>query len=298
MRRFNPIQVVAGALGAVVAALIASVFGVQGTIIGTAIGSIAATTATAFLWEWIERGHKKVHEVVVNNGSQVPLLRRGATAASGDVTSVAASSTLGASVDAGADASASTAPPSPAPGTARAAGGDTGTGRDAAAQASVRSLRGRNRRDEVGELRFVASSRAAPRGARGAANVPNAGKSVRRRHRTLPVAVSVVAAFVLALGVVTVVELVVGRPLAALLGASHTSSGTSAGNLITSSPPASPPATSPPPTAPSATTTTTTSSSTTTTTTTTTTTPSSPTTTTTSVATSTKTATRSTGAAG
>ena len=48
-----------------IAAVIASSFGVKGTIVGVAIGSAAATMATALVAQSIERGHEAVKQVVV-----------------------------------------------------------------------------------------------------------------------------------------------------------------------------------------------------------------------------------------
>ncbi|MDA8315287.1 MAG: hypothetical protein M0010_08955, partial [Actinomycetota bacterium] len=79
MKRLNPIQIAASASGAVLSALIASVFGVSGTVIGVAVGSIVATTVTAIVWESIERTHSKVRDVVVKKGHRLPLVHRWGT---------------------------------------------------------------------------------------------------------------------------------------------------------------------------------------------------------------------------
>lgn len=62
--KLSPIQVAASALAAVCAAVIASYFGVRGTVIGTALGSIVATVATALFAHSIERTNKAVRRVV------------------------------------------------------------------------------------------------------------------------------------------------------------------------------------------------------------------------------------------
>jgi hypothetical protein len=82
--KFSVRQMLASAGGAVLAAVIASLFGVKGTIIGVAIGSLAATFGTAMVSQSIERGHAAVKQVVVKVPERANLLRRlGGTAASG-----------------------------------------------------------------------------------------------------------------------------------------------------------------------------------------------------------------------
>ena len=81
--KFSVRQILASAAGAVIAALIASSFGVKGTIVGVAIGSVAATTGTALVAQSIDRGHKAVRQVVQDPKSP-PLLRRlGSTGTAG-----------------------------------------------------------------------------------------------------------------------------------------------------------------------------------------------------------------------
>ncbi len=69
-------QIIGSAIGAVLAALIASSFGVKGTIIGVAIGSAAATIGSALVMQSIERGQHAVKQVAVRvqDGSTAPLL--------------------------------------------------------------------------------------------------------------------------------------------------------------------------------------------------------------------------------
>ena len=82
--KFSIRQILASTAGAVCAAVIASVFGVKGTIVGVAIGSAAATMATAFVAQSIERGHEAVKQVAVRAPESSSLLRRlGGTRASG-----------------------------------------------------------------------------------------------------------------------------------------------------------------------------------------------------------------------
>jgi hypothetical protein len=87
---FSYRQILASAAGAVIAALIASTFGVAGTIVGVAIGSMAATMGTALVAQSIERGQKVVKQAVVRvpEGPTSTLLRRmGGTGVAGGATS-------------------------------------------------------------------------------------------------------------------------------------------------------------------------------------------------------------------
>jgi hypothetical protein len=85
--KFSFRQIFASAGGAVLAAVIASFFGVKGTIVGVAIGSAAATFGTAFVAQSIDRGHKAVQQVVVRVPDTSHLLRRlGGTGAAGVTT--------------------------------------------------------------------------------------------------------------------------------------------------------------------------------------------------------------------
>jgi hypothetical protein len=82
--KFSFRQILASAAGAVIAAVIASIFGVKGTIVGVAIGSAAATFGTAVVAQSIERGHQAVKQVVVRVPETSALLRRlGGTEAAG-----------------------------------------------------------------------------------------------------------------------------------------------------------------------------------------------------------------------
>ena len=74
--KFSIRQILASTAGAVIAAVIASIFGVKGTIVGVAIGSAAATMATAFVAQSIERGHQAVKQVVVRAPETSTLLRK------------------------------------------------------------------------------------------------------------------------------------------------------------------------------------------------------------------------------
>jgi hypothetical protein len=79
-------QVLASVAGAVVAATIASFFGVSGTIVGVAIGSAAATIGTAVVAQSIDRTHTAVRQAVVRAPDTSLLRRLGGTNVAGTVT--------------------------------------------------------------------------------------------------------------------------------------------------------------------------------------------------------------------
>ncbi len=322
LKRLNPIQVAASAAGAVLSAVIASFFGVEGTIIGTAIGSIVATSASALVWESIERGHEAVRQVVVKD--HTPFLRSGTTGSAGEVTSAGAeASAVDVRVDAGMDAQVAAGQPA-APGrpgspdeppgpasrpveTAAAGGAATGTGAGAGAAtgaagagAVARAGAGagaaagsvsaslRHSGAITGQRRLLASSRggrplpvhrtAASPERRSGATIPErrSAAATRSLRRITLVVLSIVGVFALALGVITAVEVIAGRPISSLLGRSGTRGGTTAVNAFTGTkpapsrtpaPPATTPTTAPPVTTPSTSTTSTSSTTTTTTTT-------------------------------
>ena len=91
-------QILASATGAVAAAVIASFFGVAGTVIGVAIGSIVATTLTTLVAQSIERGHQVVRQAAVKN-PDAPILRRfGETGTAGTASGPAAETMTGGAV--------------------------------------------------------------------------------------------------------------------------------------------------------------------------------------------------------
>jgi hypothetical protein len=82
--KFSYRQILASAGGAVLSAVVASIFGVKGTIVGVAIGSVAATVGTALLFQSIERTRTAVKQVVVRAPDGTGLLNRlGGTNAAG-----------------------------------------------------------------------------------------------------------------------------------------------------------------------------------------------------------------------
>ena len=112
--KFSIRQILASTAGAVIAAVVASVFGVKGTIVGVAIGSAAATFGTALVAQSIERGHEAVKQVVVRAPDSSPLLRRLGATGSGGGASTSVDDSAPTEVTAASGASAGTAPMAPA----------------------------------------------------------------------------------------------------------------------------------------------------------------------------------------
>jgi hypothetical protein len=81
--KFSYRQILASAGGAVLSAVIASIFGVKGTIVGVAIGSVAATTGSALLFQSFERTNQAVKHVVVRAPETSVLRRLGGTTTAG-----------------------------------------------------------------------------------------------------------------------------------------------------------------------------------------------------------------------
>jgi hypothetical protein len=218
--KFSVRQILASAAGAVLAALIASVFGVKGTIIGVAIGSAAATFGTALVAQSIERGQRAVKQVVVRAPDSPTFLRRlGGTGASGTAEPTVAASSRSTAAGAEAETVDTTSAPAPVEETRRLVSSATAGTPDA------ETLRA--------TTRPVTGARPGP----------------PRRFTWSAIAKAAAIVFVLALLFVTAVELIAGKPFAALFG--DTGTGTTVKNLFAPSP------------APSSTTSTTTSSTTT-----------------------------------
>ena len=230
--KFSYRQILASAAGAVLSAVIASVFGVKGTIVGVALGSIAATTGTALAFQSIERTNKAVKQVVVRAPETSLLRRLGGTNAAGITESTPGDSSApteetGTSAATAPDAAPETAPePAPEP----------------APAGSAATLQ-------------MASPSEPPEPPASAPPADVAGS--RPGGVRWPVVLLLVfGVFVVSLLFVTVVELIAGRPLADLFG--HGGGGTTVERIFENNPTT----TLPPPT--TTTTTTTTSSSTTT----------------------------------
>ena len=209
-----------------IAAVIASSFGVKGTIVGVAIGSAAATMATAFVAQSIERGHEAVKQVVVRAPETASLLRKlGGTGASGDSLSSQDASSAPTEVIG--------RPESDATGATGATG--------AAETVGMASVEGRTERLEISAAadapeteRLQATTLPAPRGGAGRL-------TARPGFSWRAIAATIGIVFVLALLFITAVELISGKPLADIFG--NAGSGTSVGGFIT--PPATPTTTTP-----------------------------------------------------
>jgi hypothetical protein len=155
------IQIVAGALAALTAAVLASTFGVEGTITGAAFGSVVATVGAAWYGWSLERTHHRLRPKVEN------IVARPKT--DGDQSSTRTVTSI--------------APPSPGGAEAdqegQAGGAERGTGVG-------------HTFEESGEL--------------------------RRRPRWLVLGLAAFSAFVIAMGAITVYEVMTGKPLSAQVG--------------------------------------------------------------------------------
>ena len=200
--KFSVRQILASAAGAVIAAVIASVFGVKGTIIGVAIGSAVATLGTALVAQSIERGQEAVKQVVVRAPESSTLLRKlGATGTGGDAAS---------SVD------ASSAPTETGP--------TAGAGAETVEMESTAAPVGATERLEI------SAAADAPRTEHlDATTLPMQPAGGRARRFSWPaIAGTAAIVFVLALMFITAIELISGKPLASIFGNAGT--GTSLNN--------------------------------------------------------------------
>jgi hypothetical protein len=249
--KFSFRQILASTAGAVIAAVVASTFGVKGTIVGVAIGSAAATMGTAFVAQSIERGHDAVKQVAVRVPESSTLLRKlGGTGVSGPSAS---------SVDASAptEVVAQSQQGASEPGQSeQGSEGEAVTIEMASSTAPVaetQRVEMSATTDAPATERLVAST--SPAGA------AVARPAVRRGFSWQTIAMGAVTVFVLALLFITAIELISGKPLSSIFGGAD--AGTTVKNLVNPSPA---PATSPTSTTSTTTSSTTTPSSTTTTT--------------------------------
>jgi hypothetical protein len=254
--KFSFRQILASTAGAVIAAVVASTFGVKGTIIGVAIGSAAATMGTAFVAQSIDRGHEAVKQVAVRVPESSTLLRKlGGTGVSAPAASTVDASSAPTEVVGQAQPGASN------PG--QSASGKSASGHESEAEtvemestaapvAETQRLEISAAADAPATERLVAST--------SPTRAPTARLAVLRGFSWRAIAVSAVTVFVLALLFITAVELISGKPLSTIFGGADT--GTTLNNLVN---PAPAPATTPTPTTSTTSTSTTTPSSTTTT---------------------------------
>jgi hypothetical protein len=183
--KFSVRQILASVVGAVLAAFIASSFGVTGTIIGVAIGSAVATIGTALVAQSIERGHEAVKQVAVRAPDTSLLRRLGGTDASGQSQATVHSPIV---------------PPESVPTAAGsvAAGDETASTESALAAGDTQRL----------EVSAVAEAPATERFE--AVTLPP--KPVRRRRFSWPaIAGTAAVVFLLALALVTAIELIAGQ---------------------------------------------------------------------------------------
>jgi hypothetical protein len=218
--KFSFRQILASTAGAVIAAVVASTFGVKGTIVGVAIGSAAATMGTAFVAQSIDRGHEAVKQVAVKVPDSSTLLRKlGGTSVSGP---------SAASVDA-------SSAPTEVVGQAQPGVSEPGQEGEAKTveMASTAAPVAETQRLEISATadapdteRLVASTSPT----RAAVARPAALRGFSWRT----IAFSAVTVFVLALLFITAVELISGKPLSAIFGGADT--GTTLKNVVNPSP--------------------------------------------------------------
>ena len=193
--KFSFRQILASAAGAVIAAIIASSFGVKGTIIGVAIGSAVATLGTALVAQSIERGQQAVKQVVVRAPESSTLLRKlGATGASGDAAS-----------------------PTDAEATA-------GAGTETVEMQSTGAPLGETQRLEIS----AAADAPATERLEATTTPMQPARGPARRFSWPTIAGTAAVVFVLALMFITAVELISGKPLASVFG--NAGSGTTLNN--------------------------------------------------------------------
>jgi hypothetical protein len=236
--KFSFRQILASSAGAVIAAVVASVFGVKGTVVGVAIGSVAATMGTAFVAQSIERGHEAVKQAVVRAPDTSTLLRRlGHTGAS--------------------EPSASSVDTSSAPTEVVGQSGTDGTGaaetvQMASTPASSSPAAETERLEVPAATDTPATQRlqVTPVSATAPAPPSIARRATQPGFSWRAIAGTVAVVFVLALLFVTAVELISGKPLSTIFGGADT--GTTLKNLVNPGPaPTTTPTT---PTAPTTTT--------------------------------------------
>ena len=194
--KFSFRQILASAAGAVIAAIIASIFGVKGTIIGVAIGSAVATLGTALVAQSIERGQQAVKQVVVRAPESSTLLRKlGATGASGDAAS-----------------SPTDAEPT------------TGAGAETVEMQSTGAPVGETQRLEIS----AAADAPATERLEATTTPMQPARSPARLFSWPTIAGTAAIVFVLALMFITAIELISGKPLASIFG--NAGSGTTLNN--------------------------------------------------------------------
>ncbi len=203
----SPIQVAASCLASVTAAIVASYFGVRGTIIGTAIVSVASTVGSALYAHSLHRGRERLHQAWTQ-GSTFPFAASDPTRPS-RATRAIPDSSRGAASDTG-----------------RRAAGDTARGQaaDTGRRAVADSGRG-NVGDTSAGVNGAADDATKVIGRQLHAPAHRQERAGWLRHRRFPLVAGLVATFVVAMGIVTVIELATGAPLAHTIGSSSSDSG-------------------------------------------------------------------------
>jgi hypothetical protein len=223
--KFSFRQILASTAGAVIAAVVASTFGVKGTIVGVAIGSAAATMGTAFVAQSIERGHDAVKQVAVRVPESSTLLRKlGGTAVSGPSASSVEASSAPTEVVGQAQPGASE-PGQSEPGSESEAE-TIEMASTAAPVAETQRLEISATADAPATERLVAST--------SPTRAAVARPAVLRGFSWQTIAISAVTVFVLALLFITAIELISGKPLSSIFGGAD--SGTTVKNLVNPSP--------------------------------------------------------------
>jgi hypothetical protein len=238
--KFSTRQILASATGAVLAALIASTFGVTGTIIGVAIGSCVATMGTALVSQSIERGHRAVKQAVVRAPDDSLIRRLGGTVVSGGSAE---------SKDSGVGPTEAVAP----------ASGSFARTEESAVMEPPMAGGADTRRFEVSAVADAPQTERLEAVTLPVEPVQGGRRGLRLSWRAF--AGTAAAVFVLALLFVTAIELISGQPLSAIFG--HHGTGPSVERIFVPSSPG--PATTTTTTVPASTTTTTAGASTTTT---------------------------------
>ena len=198
-------QIVASVCGALLAAVLASFFGVSGTVVGVAIGSAAATIGSAVAFNSLDKGHQVVKEIVIPIAARFPSGEGGPTNDLEEPTAVIDSVDpwsrvarpdephLSADETLSVPASEAGAPPNQGP--------PANPGDAAAVPASTPALR-------------------STLNSKGMASVPVPPPPVQATASSgvhWPVIAVIALVFALTLGTITVVELAVGKPLSAVV---------------------------------------------------------------------------------
>ena len=258
--------VVASTMATVTGAVIASFFGVAGTIIGTAVISVASTVGAAIYQATLRRGQEQLREIpaAVSRARAYRTTGHGAHYADPDASTVAGYADI---TDPAEGSGAANDGLSPAgEDNATIVAGEPVTAATATAAADADAAHGvgpaeseatRAEGDSGGAGDIGSVTAAAPQGGDAGAGQPEgAGQtepagpdgdgSLWTRIGWKRVATATVAVFVVAIGVVTVIELLAGKPLNAVVHGGHTS-GTSVSSLFGGRPAASPSARQPSP---------------------------------------------------